>query len=159
MEIERKFLVRCLPQDLDSFPHEEIEQGYLSTDPTLRVRRYGDRYILTVKEHVSSEGAIVNREEEFAMSSVSYSWLLLKCDGRVLTKIRYRIPIEGGYVAELDIFSGRHQGLMLVEVEFPDVLSAESFVAPSWFGEDVSHDPLYRNSALSSIPNTLLPCH
>ena len=29
MEIERKYLVQKLPEDLDSFPFRELEQGYL----------------------------------------------------------------------------------------------------------------------------------
>ena len=52
MEIERKYLVRELPDNLDSYPHTEIEQGYLCTSPTLRIRRMGDAFILTVKEKI-----------------------------------------------------------------------------------------------------------
>ena len=155
MEIERKYLVRELSADLASYPHVEIEQGYLCTSPTLRIRRMGDSFILTVKEVVASSqlpvasGPIVNREEEFTLSREAYEALLPKCDGRTVSKTRYRIPLDGGLTAELDIFHGRHEGLQLVEVEFPDVDAANSFVPPAWFGRDVSADPRYRNSTLS----------
>ena len=33
MEIERKFLIKKLPADLDSYPHTTLEQGYLCTNP------------------------------------------------------------------------------------------------------------------------------
>ena len=149
MEIERKYLVSSLPENLDSCPHEEIEQGYLCTSPTLRIRRMGDSFILTVKEKVrSATSAIVNREEEFAMSPDSYARLKNKCDGSMVEKTRYRIPV-GDYTAELDIFHGRHEGLLLVEVEFPSVDAADAFVPPTWFGQDVSEDPRYRNSYLA----------
>lgn len=164
MEIERKFLVRDIPSGLDQCPHMEIEQGYLCTSPTLRIRRMGDAYILTVKETkpqaVSlARAPIVNREEEFALSAEAYSALKSKCEGLFISKTRYRIDLRrqmsdglySGLTAELDVFHGVHEGLLLVEVEFPDVRSAQAFVPPAWFGDDVSQDPRYRNSSLSKI--------
>ena len=60
MEIERKYLVRELPANLDSYPHVEIEQGYLCTSPTLRIRRAGGAYILTVKERVHTTSSAIS---------------------------------------------------------------------------------------------------
>ena len=153
MEIERKYLVRELPEGLDSYPHVEIEQAYLCTLPTLRIRRMGDRYILTVKQHLRVPGttAIHNREEEFPLAPESYTLLRTKCEGNPVAKTRYKIPLDG-LMAELDIFHGRHQGLLLVEVEFPSTEAANAFVPPAWFGEDVSTDPRYRNAYLASLP-------
>lgn len=149
MEIERKYLVVSLPSNLDGYPHVKIEQGYLCTSPTLRIRRMGDFFVLTVKEKVrSATSAIVNREEEFALSEEKYILLKSKCDGNMVMKTRYRIPL-GDYTAELDIFHGAHEGLLLVEVEFPSVEAANAFVPPTWFGDDVSGDPRYRNSYLA----------
>ena len=161
MEIERKYLVRSLPDNLEQYEHIEIEQAYLCTSPTLRIRRMGDAYILTVKERLrAGSTAIHNREEEFALSAQSYQQLLSKCDSGRVSKTRYRIDLrqqtgDGSYVgltAELDIFHGRHDGLLLVEVEFPNTDTANAFVPPEWFGEDVSSDPCYRNSFLASMP-------
>ena len=149
MEIERKYLVSALPEGLDAFPHTEIEQGYLCTSPTLRIRRMGDAFILTAKEHVrSTTSAIVNREEEFELSKEAYTKLRAKCDGQMVCKTRYHIPV-GEYTAELDIFHGVHKGLLLAEVEFPSVEAADAFTPPVWFGKDVSADPQYRNSYLA----------
>lgn len=150
MEIERKYLVTSLPEGFEAFPHAEIEQGYLCNSPTVRVRRYGERYILTVKEHCDTDStAIHNREEEFMLSCEAYQKLRSKCEGRLVVKTRYRIPLDGGLTAELDIFHDAHEGLRLVEVEFPDTESADRFVPPLWFGQDVSRDPRYRNSYLA----------
>ena len=38
MEIERKFTVRKLPDNLDSYPFHIIEQAYLNTDPVVPPR-------------------------------------------------------------------------------------------------------------------------
>ena len=152
MEIERKYLVDRLPEDLDGYPHVEIEQCYLCTSPTVRIRRMGDVFILTVKENLSkgrAGEAIHNREEEFLLSADSYERLKSKCEGRPVLKTRYKIPLDGGLTAELDIFHGVHDGLRLVEVEFPDTEASDAFTPPDWFGEDVSADRRYRNSWLA----------
>ncbi len=149
MEIERKYLVESLPEGLDNYPHVEIEQGYLCTSPTLRIRRMGDVYWLTVKENLrTGSTAIHNREEEFRLERDRYEYLKAKCDGNMVSKTRYKIPV-GNHTAELDIFHGRHEGLRLVEVEFADTADADCFVAPEWFGDDVSLCPQYRNSFLA----------
>lgn len=161
MEIERKYLVAHLPENLSVYPCHEIEQGYLCIYPTVRIRRWDSQYILTVKERQKSEhtSAIVNREEEFSLSAESYARLRDKCEGVLISKTRYCIALRrmmqdglyGGLTAELDIFHGVYEGLQLVEVEFPDEDAANSFEAPDWFGADVSNDPRYRNSYLASI--------
>ena len=38
MEIERKYLIKKLPEDLAQYPHMEMEQAYLCTEPVVRVR-------------------------------------------------------------------------------------------------------------------------
>ena len=53
MEIERKFLIDALPEALNDFSHQEYLQGYLSTSPTLRVRREGETYVLTFSKSVT----------------------------------------------------------------------------------------------------------
>ena len=48
-EIERKFLVKSLPADLEQYPCRRIQQAYLSADPVVRVRRSDDSYYMTYK--------------------------------------------------------------------------------------------------------------
>ena len=152
MEIERKYKVAVLPQHLEQYEALEIEQGYLCASPTLRVRKVGDAFVLTVKEAVpTASTAAHNREEEFQLSPSAYAKLRAKCDGQLVTKTRYRIPLSSGEVAELDVFHGRHEGLCLVEVEFGSTAEADRFVKPAWFGDDVSSEPAYRNVALAGL--------
>ena len=51
MEIERKFLVKKenLPENLEQYPCKVIEQGYLCTEPVVRIRKSNDNYYLTYK--------------------------------------------------------------------------------------------------------------
>ena len=150
MEIERKYLVRELPRALEEYPHVDIEQAYLCTSPTVRVRRMGNELWLTVKEHVvTASNAIHNREEEFRLSPEAWHRLRDCATGGAVRKTRYRIPLDCGLTAELDIFHGGNEGLRLVEVEFPDTATADAFTPPAWFGADVSTNPRYRNSSLA----------
>ena len=144
MEIERKYLVRQLPDNLEQFPHTTLTQGYLSTAPVVRVRRDGNRYYRTYK----SGGMMMREEYNLPLTEEAYGHLLSKADGTVITKERYRIPY-GPYTIELDLFSGVWKGLCLAEVEFSSEEEANTFSPPDWFGKDVTFDGRYHNSYLS----------
>ncbi|MEZ3434036.1 MAG: CYTH domain-containing protein [Lachnospiraceae bacterium] len=145
MEIERKFLVTSLPLNLSLFPYRSIEQGYLCTDPVIRIRRDNEKYELTYK----SKGLMSRQEYNLPLCEEAYHHLLSKIDGRLIKKTRYMIPAENSITIELDIFEDGLSPLVLAEVEFPDEESALSFVPPEWFGEDVTFSGEYHNSSLS----------
>lgn len=149
MEIERKYLIEKnnIPFDYTQYPCRHIEQGYLCTEPVVRIRQDNDEYVLTYK----SKGLMVREEYNLPLTESSYAHLKEKVDGRLIIKDRYVIPLENDLFIELDIFSGDLSGLSLAEVEFPDITSAENFLPPEWFGEDVSNVPTYHNSNLSKL--------
>ena len=64
MEIERKFLVRSLPENLEQFPRKRMEQAYISTSPVIRVRRCDEDYILTCK----GRGFLSREEHELLLT-------------------------------------------------------------------------------------------
>ena len=144
MEIERKFLPKFLPENLEQYPHRLIEQGYLCTTPVVRVRRSGDQFTLTYK----GGGMMARREENLPLTEEGYRHLIAKADGTVISKVRYCIPY-GNYTIELDVFAPPFAPLVMAEVEFSSVEEAEAFVAPEWFGQDVTFDPAYHNSNMS----------
>ena len=39
MEIERKFLIKSLPDNLESYSCDTLIQAYISTEPVIRVRQ------------------------------------------------------------------------------------------------------------------------
>ena len=157
MEIERKFTIKALPEDLTQYVCKELEQGYLCNRPVVRVRKSvknGEAsYILCYKSKLGLEQktdatAQVCREEEMPLTEEAYEKLISKVDGRVITKKRYLIPYES-YTIELDVFAGELTGLVFAEVEFPDEEAAASFVAPDWFEKDVTFDDRFKNGRLA----------
>ncbi len=144
MEIERKFLMKMPPRNLGSYDSAQIEQAYLCTEPVIRIRKKNDEYILTYK----SAGLMEREELEVPLNEASYQHLLKKCDGNVITKTRYFIPIEDGLTVEVDIFKHGFDGLIIAEVEFPDLESAEAFRPPLWLKTEVTQDSRFQNSNL-----------
>ena len=149
MEIERKFLIDKdnLPGGLEDYPHSELEQAYIITEPVLRIRKKDEDYILTYK----GPGFLKREEEEFPLTKEAYDKLLTKTEGNVISKTRYRIPEKDGFTIELDIFHGLLEGLDLAEVEFPDEETARSYTPPEWFGKEVTTESSFHNSTLSRM--------
>jgi CYTH domain-containing protein len=56
---------------------------------------------------------------------------------------------EDGRLIELDVYEGALSGLMVAEVEFDDPWGATAYVAPYWFGPEVTDDPAYKNQRLA----------
>ena len=147
-EIERKFLVRKLPNDLARFPHVAIEQGYLALAPDgvqVRLRKAGSKLTLTYKRNLE----ISREEREVTLTPEQFDVLWPGTNERRLTKVRYDVPLED-LVVEIDVYSGRHEGLIVAEVEFDNEAQASDFQPPLWLGDDVSHDPRYSNQLLAS---------
>ena len=147
MEIERKYLLKQLPSNLDSYASKKIAQGYLCTSPVVRVRRSNDSYYMTYK----GAGLMVREEYNLPLTKEAYEHLRTKIDGRLIQKRRYLIPLEDGLTVELDCFHGDLAPLMLAEIEFPSVEKADTYTPPSWFGEDVTFSKQYHNSVLSRL--------
>ena len=81
-EIERKYLIHTIPFDLKEYAFHDIEQGYLCTEPVVRIRKQDDTYYLTYK----SKGLMSREEYNLPLTKEAYEHLLGKVDGRVIQK-------------------------------------------------------------------------
>ena len=145
MEIERKYLIDTLPDHLEQYECRQIEQGYLNTDPVVRIRKSNDKYTLTYK----GAGLMCREEYNLPLNSESFAHLKKKIDGILIEKKRYLIPLTEKLTIELDVFEGELAPLVLAEVEFETKEEAERFVPAAWFGEDATFSSKYHNSTLS----------
>jgi CYTH domain-containing protein/CHAD domain-containing protein len=146
-EIERKFHLPRAPARLAAREGKEIEQGYLAVDAgsEVRLRRRGEDRILTVKR-----GRGESRDElEVSLDAELFERLWAVTAGRRLVKRRTVVGLDGGLEAEVDVYAGRLEGLVVVEVEFGSQQESEAFTPPSWFGEEVTGDERYANQALA----------
>lgn len=151
-EIERKFIVNSLPDDIQEYSCKPMVQGYLATnsdDLHIRIRQAGQRYYLTVK---SGQG-LFRREVEIELQRDQFEALWPLTENRHVEKTRYYIPWNG-YTLELDVYVGKLEGLYTLEVEFATRSEAERFQQPDWVGKEVTDDRRYENFQLaqSGIP-------
>lgn len=152
MEIERKYLVKNLPENIENYDRHMLTQGYISTTPSVvRIRRWDNEYILTIK----SQGLQERIEIEKALTIEEFGELSTMVIGNIISKIRYIIPINEGPASglkiELDIFQDKFKGLIYAEVEFPDKETADIFIEPEFFGKEITTEPEFQNSSLSEM--------
>jgi adenylate cyclase len=144
-EIERKFVVDQLPDEVAAGASEHIRQGYLTIEPAeVRLRSRDDAtYELTVK----SLGGLSRSEVNLPLTAEQFEelWPLVQ---RSIEKNRALHEI-GGWTAEVDVYHDKLAGLVLVEVEFRSEADAQAFTPPAWFGVEVTEDPRYRNVSLA----------
>ena len=135
LEIERKFLVQTIPMDIEQFPHKEIIQWYFSdpsTGKSIRVRHIWDEYKVTRKKW----NGLVREEIESSLTKEEFDQLWYNVENHFLEKTRYFVPYEW-LTIELDIYKNL-QWLKTAEVEFASKRDAKKFVAPQWFGEELT---------------------
>jgi len=146
MEIERKYLADPSALNLADYPAIQMKQGYLFTDPVLRIRQENDAFVLTVKS-----GGLLKREEyELSLTREQFEKMSGSVQGCFIEKTRYLIPYAP-YTIELDVFQGALKGLIYAEVEFPSEKEALSFTPPSWFKKEVTEDGSFTNASLSRL--------
>jgi len=134
-EIERKFLIKEIPMDIEQFPHQEIIQWYFndpSTGKSIRVRHIWDAYKVTKKKWYG----LVREEIEVTITKEEFDQLRFQVENHFLEKTRYNIPYEW-LTIELDVYKNL-QGLKTAEVEFASKRDAKKFIAPERFGEELT---------------------
>jgi adenylate cyclase len=148
MEIERKFLVRTLPDGLDERPHDRIEQGYVAIDDRaeVRIRRRGDERTLTIK---SAPGR-TRIEVELEIDAERFDALWLLTEGRRVVKTRYLLDGGAGATIELDVYEGALAGLLTAEVEFDSEADSDAFAPPGWLDRELTGDARYANQTLAT---------
>lgn len=147
LEVERKFTVRAVPENLHEFDHKRIRQGYIAIDgegTEVRLRDKEGSYTVTVK----SKGDLVRGEYETPITEEQFAVLWPTTAGKRVEKTRYAIP-DGGNVIELDIYEGDLAGLVTAEVEFTSVTAASNFEQPHWFADDVTANSAFKNQNLA----------
>lgn len=146
VEIERRFLAspRILHQDLGE--GRAIVQGYLWAGPdgNARVRIDGNRGVLTCK---GPKCGFCREETEISIPHAAAVDLLSALPAETLIhKTRYRVPV-GGLEWAVDVFDGRHQGLIIGEIELKD--PAQMFLRPDWAIREITWDHRFGNSSLA----------
>lgn len=147
LEIERKFLVDTRKWNPTN-KGTRLVQAYLSIDPnpTVRIRIAGEKAFLTIKGRSKT---ISRPEYEYEIPVDEAQEMMNLAISSPVEKIRYEI-IHEGFLWEVDVFSGKNEGLVIAELELES--ENQTFPQPDWLLAEVSGDRRYYNSFLSEHP-------
>lgn len=146
IEIERKFLMDRFPSELFCLRHVQIEQGYVSVHPEVRIHRAEDldtgvvNYRLTMKDEgdLSRTEIKTNLDEEFYLEAK-------KMIGFPMIQKEYRSYRLGEYILEVCLVdAGSGLEFYYGEVEFPSEEAAQSFMPIPCLGKEVTSEPAYK---------------
>jgi len=166
LEIEKKFSIRELPENLEEFPQKEIKQGYMAIaedGAEIRIRKEQKNGEEKYYQQTKSGGGEVRFESsKTELPKEVFDSFWKEKIGQGIEKTRYKIPYkyqdkqgaEKEVVIDLDVFGGDFKGHLTAEVEFKNEEDSKNFVPPDWFGEDLTGDERYKNQnlALRGIP-------
>lgn len=145
-EIERKFLVISDSWKQGVTSSKLLRQGYLSSNAkaTVRVRTRDDNEaVVTIK---GAARGMSRAEYEYEVPIADAREMLVMAEPHVLQKRRHIVPF-GGLTWEIDVFEGRHAGLVIAEVELEH--EGQHVDLPDWVGTEVTDDDRYFNASLS----------
>ena len=145
--IEKKYTVRDLPFNINSYKSTEILQGYISVDDNgneERIRCKDGKYYKTITEG----NGLIRKSRDNKISKELFDELWGKTKNKRISKSRYYIPYNS-FIIELDVFHGEFEGLILAEVEFSSKEIAETFKPPFWLKKDVTDNKMYRNQSIA----------
>lgn len=153
-EIERRFLVRDT-SFLAGRRGQRIIQGYVAKESgamSARVRIIDRVAYLTLK---SPRQGLARDEFEYRIPLDDAEQLLsLHCANRFIDKTRYVVDYHR-HTFEVDVFRGRHAGLVIAEIELRH--ENELVSLPSWVGAEISADRSYGNYSLAQFEGPLQP--
>jgi adenylate cyclase len=149
IEIEHKFLLANDDWRKSVQKSVKFRQGYLSSQPTssIRVRIAGNQAWLNIK---SATIGTQRLEFEYEIPLDDAGEILKSlCTEPLIEKTRHFVPNDGN-LWEIDEFEGDNDGLIIAEIELPEV--GKSFTKPRWLGVEVTHELRYYNNNLVSNP-------
>lgn len=146
-EIERKFLIDTFPDELPLLESATVWQGYLSTDPVVRIRKKktaaGCGYRLCIK----GSGTLVRTEVELELGEEKYTALCGLLDAPPVRKDYHVYRLPDGRRLECSLVDRDMPGCFYyAEVEFGSVEEAKRFVPPAFLGEEKTEDPSFTMS-------------
>lgn len=146
-EIERKFLIEEMPFTENIIGRQYISQNYLATgDEEVRIRYKKERNTEPDLTLSIKRGSGLEREEiTNIITRETYNQLALNCSTKPIIKTRILVQ-HGKHLLEIDTYE--NHPLIVGEVEFGSLKEAESFIPPTWFGQEVTEDASYKNQNL-----------
>jgi CYTH domain-containing protein len=151
LEFELTFLASSVPGAVRSARPNRLVDVYfpvnMDVHPRVRLRQKGDRYEFTKKTPAQEGDASQHVEQSVALTAAEFADLAAS-SGRRIEKDRYQVDLDGR-AAEVDVFRGDLEGLVLIDFEFDSHDELGEFVAPACCGPDVTQEDFIAGGLLA----------
>jgi CYTH domain-containing protein len=151
LELELTFLARRLPAELVGVTPMRLVDIYvpddLSIHPHVRLRQKGDRFELTKKTQILNGDASQHVESTIELTADEFDSLAAG-HTRIVEKDRYAVVL-GGNAAEVDVFTGGLEGLVLIDFEFDQESKLNAFTPPEVCASDVTQEDFIAGGLLA----------
>ncbi|MDH4330915.1 MAG: CYTH domain-containing protein [Candidatus Moranbacteria bacterium] len=141
IELEKTYLAKELPKDLENCRFKEIIDIYIpknSEHPSLRLRKNGNKFEMTRKEPVTDGDASQQKEHTIPLTEKEFE-ALNKIEGKRVRKMRHFYDCDGA-TAEFDVFQDDLEGLVVVDFEFENTKEKDDFEMPDFCLSDVTQE-------------------
>lgn len=139
IELERTFLVKCLPPGWRRCPKCLIVDRYLpyrALHPGIRLRQKGNSFTLTKKRPLSLKDFSRQEEQTIILSAAELA-AFKKLKAKTVAKTRHYFRWHR-LIIEFDIFRAPLKGLVLADIEFTSVKQLRLFQPPDFLLADVT---------------------
>lgn len=159
IEIEKRFLVKEIP-NLSGCKKVEMIDVYIpevTPHAKLRARKIGEKYELTKKTRKQDGDHYTMVEQTIDITPEEFAFIYAKSTRRI-EKDRYYVPL-GPHTMDLDVFKGKHQGLIIGEIEFPNEQTLQAFAKPPYLGKEINTIESLAGGVLSGLTYEELKPH
>lgn len=150
IEYELTFLAREIPPEIRNSLPNRLVDVYIpenATHPHIRLRRKGNTYEITKKVPLAADDLSEHSEQTIPLEQAEFE-SLTSGHGRLIEKDRYNVVIEG-HPAEVDVFSGKLEGLVLIDFEFSLAADKQAFTPPACCLAEVTQEEFLAGGILS----------
>lgn len=151
IELELTFLAGKIPDEIKGTSPKELLDVYIPANrdihSKLRLRKKADKYEITKKVQINADDASVQQEFTIPLIDNEFNVLAATSDKRV-QKDRYQVTIDG-YPAEVDVFRGNLEGLVLIDFEFGTEDEKTAFHQPACCLADVTQEDFIAGGQLA----------
>jgi CYTH domain-containing protein len=155
LEVECRYLLSKIPDDLLDRPKGWLITDRYFPDTRLRLRHMqslsGDEHIykLTQKYRSETQNAYETTITNMYLTEAEYNHFET-LEAKILKKKRYPYALPNVSLS-IDVFEGRHQGLILAEMELEKKAGVNELALPSFILKDVTEDPFFTGGNLVTM--------
>lgn len=155
LEVEHRYLLNKVPEDLLDHANNWLITDRYFSNTRLRLRHMNsvsknqDIYKLTQKYRTETQDAYETTITNIYLTEAEYK-LLESLEAKILQKKRYPYTVQN-FSLSIDVFAGRHQGLILAEMELENKAEANVLVLPSFVLKDVTGDTFFTGGSLVTM--------